>query len=1005
MSPPGGTTGKGLGAYGTLPPKDFYSPKACSNCHGDSSVSSGASLGSLPYEPLNPDNLKFLPSPSDCPAEIYWPDSLKTYQDFVQVNPYLKGQNYLDTLLVSRQGTFPLEVRDTSLDVFLGLKGPADFPKFKLDVPHDAQLCAGPAKPGGSGFEACEGLQIELKDEDIGLTLDGLDLLSTQNLDLGIAGLLGVKFRGASVRDGRLLVTLQLADPLLNAGFPLAFTNEYLLGKLNPTLQKLLRSAAPNPYDPDSYDLDLTSLVLEKMPVAFRVATGEAVNFSEYQAATDKPGLKTIPYLFNMAREGKFPDRLSFNQLYEAVTEYQKNVRPSDKKQDEAQQAILQKLFETVSLRARLHPGRLLFKNLYVEFADEPDKNLLETQLSVKNLKDVSLALMAPLHITRLYSPGGIDITELKGDLGLSYRSTGDSKLRLDNLEELRLDNLEIEFGRMEYGGAQEKGTPSLLGLVGKLQRHFRLDPTKPGKLAVLGGRITGLPDPFEIPYASKPALLVRGEPGVGLTAEVNLRMEGLRLRLPMVGEVTLHGKIEGGMRLVPKIVVETLADGSNSEKTLWVPEPNSTHLRLSDLEVVTEKGQRWSRASVEVFDDGLWSPIPAANSPSAFVTKIEVPEMTGGSYSSLRIDGGMSVPKDIDGLYDFSELAKAFAAEVTMQAVRVGGNPEAWNLNLSGSHRPDSTQIKVALDSRETDPAGTLKRRPLEGLEINFDRNLIGDQTSFSVEAKAKSLDFPAIHLSSPKLELNASLEPTKNGGFLYTVPNLKFTANPWKDMPKTGVIRGPVWIEQKNFKKKSPLTLEIDGAAPTFEIKNLNLHFGFLGFTHEKMVKATGGRITGVDVDGALRGFWKMDYDAFRGKGLLTLAGDAGGEGDIHLRGADFLRLAKDDPRDATRLVEIPIFSKTTWTLWNILGVDPDKERINGAFKLSTKVDPAFARVFNVIIDNGKVLNWSMTHDHLPYTAKGYEKKMEEYVAAKAAEEARKAEDAKKAEGGKTP
>ncbi|MCC6272173.1 MAG: hypothetical protein IT572_01790 [Deltaproteobacteria bacterium] len=955
----------------------------------------------MAYEPINPDNLKFLPSPSDCPAEIYWPDSLKTYQDIVQVNPYLKGQNYLDTLLLSRQGTFPLEVRDTSLDVFLGLKGPADFPKFKLEVPHDAQLCAGPAKPGGTGFEACEGLEIELKDEDIGLTLEGLDLLSSQNLDLGIAGMLGIKIQGASVRDGRLLVTLQLANPLLNASFPLVFTNEDLLGKLNPTLQKLLRSAAPNPYDPDRYDLDLTSLVLEKMPVAYRVATGEAVNFSEYQAATDKLGLKTFPYFFNMAREGKFPDRLSFNQLYEAVTEYRKSVKPTDKKQDEAQQAILQKLFETVSLRARLHPGRLLFKNLYVEFADEPDKNLLETQLSVKNLKDATLALTAPLHISRLYSPGGIDITQLKGDLGLAYRSNGES--------ELRLDNLEIEFGRMEYGGAQEKGTPSLLGLVSKLQRHFRLDPTKPGKFAILGGRITGLPDPFNISYTAKPALHIVGDPGVSLTAEVNLRMEGLRLRLPMLGEVTLHGKIEGGMRLVPKIVVETLADGSNSEKTLWVPEPNSTHLRLSDLEVVTGKGQRWSRAAVEVFDDSLWSLVPAANSSSAFVTKIEVPEMTGGSYSSLRIDGGMMVPKDIDGLYDFSELAKAFVAELTMQAVRVGGNPEAWNLNLSGSHRPDSTQIKVALDSRETDPAGTLKRRPLEGLEIIFDRNLIGDQTSFAVEAKAKSLDFPGIHLSAPKLELSASLKPTNNGGFLYTVPNLKFTANPWKDMPKTGVIRGPVWIEQKNL-RKSPLTLEIDGAAPTFEIKNLNLNFGFLGFTHEKMVKATGGRITGVDVDGALRGFWKMDYDAFRGKGLLTLAGDAGGEGDIHLRGADFLRLAKDDPRDAARLVEIPIFSKTTWTLWNILGVDPDKERINGAFKLSTKVDPAFARVFNVIIDNGKVLNWSMTHDHLPYTAKGYEKKMEEYVAAKAAEErkaeeAKKAEEARKAEGGKTP
>lgn len=997
MSPPGGTTGKGQGAWGALPPKDFYSPKACANCHGDSSASGNASLGAFTYEPLNPTGQKFLPSPSDCPAEIYWPDQLKTYQEFVQINPYLKGQNYLDTLLLSRQGTFPLEVHDTSLDVYLGLKGPTSFPKFKLEIPHSAEICAGPAQAGGKGFEACEGLEIELKDEDIGLTLEGLDLISASNLDLGILGPIGsfgIKVKNASVREGRLLVSLQLGNSLFNAGFPLLFTDEELLKKLNPTVQKILRSAAPNPYDPDLYDIDVTSLILEKIPVAYRVANGAPVNYTEYQAETDKLGLKTLPYFFNMAREGKFPSRISFNQLYETVAEYRKNVRPSEKKQDEEQKALLQKLLETIAVRARLHPGRLLFKNLYVEFSDEPGKNLIETQLTLKNLQDANLVLTAPLQIDRLYSPGGIDITQLKGDLGLVYHSSGES--------EFRLDNLELELGRMEYGGTQEKGPPGLVGLFGKLQRHFSFDPTKPGKVAILGGRLTAIPDIMNNAFTALPALRVQGDPVMGFKVESNLRMEGVRLRLPMLGEVTVYGNIEAKLRLVPKIEVETLPDGNTQQKTSWVPDPHSLHLRLSDLDISTSKGKHWTKATIEVYDDGLLMP-SAYSAPGIVAAKIDIPEMTGGNYTSLRIDGGISVPKGSDGLYDFQELAKGFATELTLHAIRLGGNPEDWSLNVSGSHQPDATNILASIDSRETDPSGTVKRRPVEDLQIKFARALVGDRTSFLIQAKAKKVDFPLLQLSGPELELEATQEATKNGGSFYTVPTLDFKANPWKSMPKAGLIRGPLWVRLVNTKKK-PLSIEIDGASPTFEIKNLNLDFGVQGVTHEKLVKSTGGRITGVDIDGALRGFWKMDYDAFKGKGMLTLAGDAGGEGDIHLRGADFLRLVKDDPRDPTRLVEIPIFSKTTWTVWNILGLDSGKERINGAFQLSTKVDPAFARVFDVIIDNGKVMNWMMTHDHLPYTAKGYVKKMEEYVAAKAMEE-RKAEEARKAAEGKKP
>lgn len=995
MSPPGGTTGKGQGPSLALPPKDYYSPKACGNCHGSSNSPSGSSLNGIPYEPINPDNLKFLPSPSDCSAEIFWPDKLKTYQDFIQVNPYLKGQNYLDTLLLSRQGTFPLEVRDTSLDFYLGMKGPSKFPQFNLEIPGDAQLCAGPSKVGGIGFDACEGLEVELKDEDVGLNLEGVDLINAQNLDLEIKKVLGVSIHRATIRNGRLLVTASLDNPLINAGFPFIFGSNDVLKHTPPLVQRLLKTATPNPYDVNLYDFDVTDLILEKMPVAYRPATKEALVYSDYLAAADKSGIKTIPYFFNIARDGKLPSRLSFNQLYEAIIDYRKNVKPSEKKQDEQLNEILQKLLDTISVRAGLHPGKLLLKNLYVEFSDDPAKNLLEAHLNVKNLKDVSMLATAPLDITRLYIPGKLDITKLTGDLGISFRSQGES--------EFRIENLEIELGHMEYGGTQEQGPPSLIGLFNKLKDHFTIDASRPGKSAILGGKITGMPNYFSGPYLSTPAIRVTGDLNNGFNFETNLRMDGVQLRLPGLGEVTLFGNVESKLRLVPKIENETQPDGSTTQKTSWVPDPQSLHLNLSDLEIITSKGQHWSKASVQVFDDYMGPYLPSYTGPSVFVAKADLPEMVGGAYKSLQIDAAMAVPKSPDGYYDFEELAKGFAADLTMHAVRLSGNPEDWTFNVSGSHQPDATKIKLTVDSKESNSSGAIVRQPIAGLDLQFSRVLVGNRTSYLATAKANKIDFPMLQLTSPRFELESTSEPTKNGGSLYTVSTLDFSANPWKQMPKAGIVRGPIWLKLLGT-RKMPLSLEIDGESPTFEIKNLNLNFGLQGLTHDLLVTKTKGRITGIDIDGNLRGFWKMDYDAFKGKGMLTLAGDSGGEGDIHLRGSDFLRLVKDDPRDPKRLVEIPIFSKTVWTVWNILGVDPVKERINGAFRLSTQVDPAFARVYNVIIDNGKILNWQMNHDHLPYTAKGYQKKTEEYIAAKALEE-RKAAEAKKSEEGKQP
>jgi len=985
MTPPGGTTGKGQWLHGPVPPKDYYSPKACANCHGDSGNPQGTTFALNFAPPINPQNLEFLPSPSDCPDEIFWPDSLKTPQDLFRKNSFMREQNFLDTLLRSRQGEFPLEVKDTSLGFYLGLKGPTSFPKQKIEVPHDASLCAGPLIPDGTGIDACQGLDVDLKDEDIRINLEGLELVNAQNLGIQTLGVLGIQIKQAYIHDGRLLATVQLSNPFLNAAMPFAYGSDLVLNRLPPTVQKILRAAKPNPYDPELNDIDVTDLLLEKIPVAYRVSDGKGYTFDEYQAEPDKLGLKAVSYLFNIAREHKLPAELSVNQTYEAVTELLQNIKSKPKTEQEKNEAaeqmkILAGLLDTGVLRVKLHPNRILMKNLFAEFDDAPGKNQIDASVTVHNLNNFDALITAPIQISRLYSPGAIDLFNLKGDLGVSYHSSGDS--------EFRLDNLQMDLGHLEYIATKEQGPPGLVGLFGKLKDHFKTDATPLEGTAILGGRITNIPDLVAAgPLMPLPSFRVVGNPMDGFNAELNLRMDAVQLRLPGLGEVTLNGDVHAKAKIVKRIEVLPLENGKTQEVTHWTLAPNSLSLRLEDLDIKTAKGLHYSKAALEISDIPFFA-FPSNDTSSPLTLKLTAPEISGGDYSSLRVDGILPIPKSFEGYYDFASLAEKFSGELMMNAIRVGGNPELWDAQVNGSILPDSTRVHVALDSKESDPAGTVKRYPVRDLQVDFQRDLVNGETFYNLKAAAKQIDFPGIQLNSPKFDLNATQEMTKNGGTLYTVPTLSFTANPWKTMAKQGLIRGPLWVKLLGSNRK-PLSIEIDGVAPTFEMKNLNLDFGVIDITHSKLVSATKGLITGVDIDGALRGHWKMDYDKFTGKGMLVLAGDSQGEGDIHLRGADGERLVKDDPRDPTRTVEIPIFSKTTWTLWNIRGVDPDRQRINGAFQLSTKVDPAFARVFGIIIDNGKLINWQMNHDHLPYTPAGYTKKMEEYISTKAAED----------------
>lgn len=956
MSPPKGTSVKGLGRHNPIP-ADHYSPDSCANCHGNSADSPSRSGSSFFAD--NPSNLEFLPSPSDCTAEIFWPPPLKTHRDFVQQNSFLRSQNYLETLLASRQGTFPLEVTDTSLGMYLGMNGGSSLPAIPkvpdLLMGKNATVCTGSMQQALSGPEACQGIQLEWKNGDALLPLEGMELLSAQDLEISAKGILGqlpgVQAKGVTIREGKLLLGVGIANRFWNAALPLALP--FPGAKISP-----------NPLDPKLYDVDLTPMLLKKIPVAYDSEKRESISYEAYQASSSKTKLKVLPYFFNIARAGRFPDQLSLNEVYSAVSELRANTDPAKKEENPAQRAVLEKLLDKLMVSAQLHPRRLMTKNLYVEFNQDSEQNLFRTDFTLSQLKNWDVLATAPVRIDRLFSPGIIDINGLKADLGLYLNANKTSSLALDNLD--------IDLGQLEY---------------------LRADPDKPGAFALLGGKIVSIEDPYNNGLLHRPAVSIRGDKE-GMGVDLNVRLEAVSLRLPQIGKVTLSGKLEGQVRLVPKFGTETLPSGDIRETQSWVIEPHSVKLNLSELEIRTESGIHLQNASLEISDaNALGSSVLINNDPGYLSMRLSFPKIEGGQFSSFTVEGGLPLVKGGDGLYDLQETLRDVATQFTMKALKTDGLRENWTLDLRGNSFPESATFGGRLNGIQFDSLGNLKRNPIENLEFQFNRESYDNTTYYGFHLLADRLDFDRLDLKKVRLGFGLTKEDLKSGAVRWSVPELIVEANKagWS---KKGLIRGPIWISSKAT-AKNPLSIEIDPKTKTLDLKNLNLNFGITAFSDPKLTKSTGGRISGIDIDGRLQGHWKMNYETFKGQGYIGLTGD--GQGDIHLRGADGMPLSKPHPNDPTLLVGTPVLSNTEWVVRRTDGIDFENQWIKGQFHLSTMIDPAVARVFGFIFDNNLVLSWQFNHDHLPYTATGFSRKMDEYLSKKAWEE--KAEERKKA------
>ncbi|HCU25756.1 MAG TPA: hypothetical protein DF383_12130, partial [Deltaproteobacteria bacterium] len=128
------------------------------------------------------------------------------------------------------------------------------------------------------------------------------------------------------------------------------------------------------------------------------------------------------------------PSRLSLTHLFEAIQEAKKNiavpktsVSEEQEKQKEQLKAWLLTFLRQVDMRLKiaLQPDLFVGKGIYLQFASDAAQNRLETGFSLKELDRWSLSAGIPLQLTKLFSPGLIDLTGLSADFRLDAGGDG----------------------------------------------------------------------------------------------------------------------------------------------------------------------------------------------------------------------------------------------------------------------------------------------------------------------------------------------------------------------------------------------------------------------------------------------------------------------------------------------------------------------------------------------------------------------------------------------------
>jgi hypothetical protein len=362
-------------------------------------------------------------------------------------------------------------------------------------------------------------------------------------------------------------------------------------------------------------------------------------------------------------------------------------------------------------------------------------------------------------------------------------------------------------------------------------------------------------------------------------------------------------------------------------------PEPGGTVIALQDLAVTPaflparrSPPRPWATGASLLFTD---RPEETPDERTGFVFRMEAPETGLPLFHGGRAEVFFPIPVT-DGSYrpDFS--FQDFSADLNFELFgRPGANNTRGTVHFA-THQPE------------------ICTRTYEAL-VSLDRVRLPLGTGILLDA------FPV------RGRLQATQELTEDGTSHFEIPILEFSAN--GSGVHRGILRGPIRVFQAEGARR-PVEMTYDPREERLQIQNLNLRFLMERIVIPALVESsretpeTSPQITGLDLDGRIRGRWSADTATGRGQGRVCLVGD---EEDIVLRGSD------------GRHISDPLFSGTRWCVTSVNRFDAAHDVLFGRFFLDTTIDWGLLRYFGIHLNMRQ--RWLMEHRDFPLSASGYE------------------------------
>lgn len=783
--------------------------------------------------------------------------------------------------------------------------------------------------------------------QDLYVLLENQKLLQIQNVSGHVSNWWDV------LLPQSLIHTVEVKD-----GHP---TLTMAIGPLN-----LLRSKQ----NPSYTEIDLTDKVLPLLPVVYSKETGKTLNKEEFDALSvdEKRKYQRLELLYETVQAGRLPERLRFEDLYHLALNLQQASKIAQKLgATPADLSKVNSLISMIKLNLSLTPEEFSSPNLYMRFRDVPDANQLTVNLSTDGIKGIqSFGSSGRINLEEFFIPSILHLGGTTADLKIMMGPQG--------VLQASLDHLESEIKTNDYFK-----TPRKLGLL-----QIKSGTLKDGPPVTLDG------------YEWKPGIHFDSLGTDQYVLQMNLQVNAT-VTLPLLGDVQVNTPVL--FRTTFKREEVEKKDGDKVKKVDVLKLAAGTTLAILpglDLQWGSPLLGQSVKGTLTITDIAPVLSGKALLTPpsSGFLVKFDAENVVMGPFAGFasplqsvlgplhsgEVAVSVPIPKGSDGYYDFDGFKDLPQFESALHFMRRDFTQLDGKLSLLSTKKDEQVNYHFDMSLDRLDETGTKVLDPfIQKGNLNIaSRTFSPGSQSMDIDFSANSLWLDPLGMQSPKFNFSFSTNQIENGLIDWSIKSFDFSGNPVSGKPfPAGLFQGPFFIKTLPIKDQN-LAIVVDDNNRLVDIKNLKVGFDFQKIVPPGIATNTGGKITSVDVDGRIQGYWSMDTDSFKGKGKIVFQGDK--EGDVHLRDGSGNRIeARLNPKDPDRVYEVPLMADTTFTIDRIDGIDEQKERINGHFVLKTLIDFMVLQILGIHWNQHDQVTFE--YDHQPYSKKGFDLKIQEF------------------------